>query len=119
VSLSEHFRYDGSVMGSLDLPHMLLVQFTFGIHDWIHCGTTAQLRGITLFTSTIPVYIIKTVSQAVLRSCNSQSSSSRPEDTAKMINAVLVFNNNGQPRLTKFYTQLVNSPPKPRFTLPI
>merc|ERR1712070_1095511 len=25
---------------------------------------------------------------------------------AKMINAVLVFNNNGQPRLTKFYTQL-------------
>jgi hypothetical protein len=27
----------------------------------------------------------------------------------KMINAVLVFNNNGQPRLTKFYTQLVGS----------
>lgn len=27
--------------------------------------------------------------------------------TAAMINAVLVFNNNGQPRLTKFYTQLV------------
>lgn len=26
-----------------------------------------------------------------------------------MINAVLVFNNNGQPRLTKFYTQLVRS----------
>lgn len=26
---------------------------------------------------------------------------------AAMINAVLVFNNNGQPRLTKFYTQLV------------
>jgi len=26
-----------------------------------------------------------------------------------MINAVLVFNNNGQPRLTKFYTQLVQS----------
>lgn len=25
-----------------------------------------------------------------------------------MINAVLVFNNNGQPRLTKFYTQLVS-----------
>lgn len=25
----------------------------------------------------------------------------------RMINAVLVFNNNGQPRLTKFYTQLV------------
>jgi AP-3 complex subunit sigma len=25
-----------------------------------------------------------------------------------MINAVLVFNNAGQPRLTKFYTQLVN-----------
>lgn len=24
-----------------------------------------------------------------------------------MISAVLVFNNNGQPRLTKFYTQLV------------
>jgi hypothetical protein len=24
-----------------------------------------------------------------------------------MINAVLVFNNNGQPRLTKFYSQLV------------
>jgi AP-3 complex subunit sigma len=23
-----------------------------------------------------------------------------------MINAVLVFNNNGQPRLTKFYTQI-------------
>ena len=27
-----------------------------------------------------------------------------------MINAVLVFNNNGQPRLTKFYTQLVRLP---------
>lgn len=27
--------------------------------------------------------------------------------TYKMINAVLVFNNNGQPRLTKFYTTLV------------
>ena len=26
---------------------------------------------------------------------------------AAMINAVLVFNNSGQPRLTKFYTQLV------------
>lgn len=24
-----------------------------------------------------------------------------------MINAVLVFNNNGQPRLTKFYSQIV------------
>ena len=29
-----------------------------------------------------------------------------------MINAVLVFNNSGQPRLTKFYTQLV------RYALP-
>jgi Clathrin adaptor complex small chain len=28
-----------------------------------------------------------------------------------MINAVLVFNNTGQPRLTKFYTQLVRFPP--------
>lgn len=28
-----------------------------------------------------------------------------------MINAVLVFNNNGQPRLTKFYTQLVSRYP--------
>ncbi len=27
-----------------------------------------------------------------------------------MINAVLVFNNSGQPRLTKFYTQLVRFP---------
>lgn len=27
----------------------------------------------------------------------------------KMINAILVFNNNGQPRLTKFYTQLVSN----------
>lgn len=27
-----------------------------------------------------------------------------------MINAVLVFNNSGQPRLTKFYTQLVYLP---------
>jgi hypothetical protein len=27
-----------------------------------------------------------------------------------MINAVLVFNNAGQPRLTKFYTQLVGLP---------
>lgn len=32
--------------------------------------------------------------------------------TSEMINAVLVFNNAGQPRLTKFYTQLV------RFSLP-
>ena len=30
--------------------------------------------------------------------------------TLKMINAVLVFNNSGQPRLTKFYTQLVRLP---------
>jgi hypothetical protein len=28
-----------------------------------------------------------------------------------MINAVLVFNNAGQPRLTKFYTQLVRTTP--------
>ncbi len=28
-----------------------------------------------------------------------------------MINAVLVFNNSGQPRLTKFYTQLVQPLP--------
>lgn len=26
-----------------------------------------------------------------------------------MINAMLVFNNSGQPRLTKFYTQLVST----------
>lgn len=32
---------------------------------------------------------------------------------AKMINAVLVFNNAGQPRLTKFYTQLVRPLPPP------
>jgi hypothetical protein len=31
----------------------------------------------------------------------------RYSQAAAMINAVLVFNNNGQPRLTKFYTQLV------------
>lgn len=31
----------------------------------------------------------------------------RPSPVAIMINAVLVFNNAGQPRLTKFYTQLV------------
>lgn len=30
-----------------------------------------------------------------------------PSLVAIMINAVLVFNNAGQPRLTKFYTQLV------------
>lgn len=33
-----------------------------------------------------------------------------------MINAILVFNNSGQPRLTKFYTQLVRlavPPPSP------
>lgn len=41
-----------------------------------------------------------------------------------MINAVLVFNNNGQPRLTKFYTQLVSSAattnrPKQRLTQPL
>lgn len=29
---------------------------------------------------------------------------------ANMINAVLVFNNNGQPRLVKFYSQIVLSP---------
>lgn len=33
--------------------------------------------------------------------------------TTKMINAVLVFNNAGQPRLTKFYTQLVRTSPLP------
>lgn len=31
-----------------------------------------------------------------------------PHTRIAMINAVLVFNNNGQPRLTKFYTQLVS-----------
>ncbi|KGO59735.1 AP complex, mu/sigma subunit [Penicillium expansum] len=36
-----------------------------------------------------------------------------------MINAVLVFNNNGQPRLTKFYTQLVSiAPPRSRTRAP-
>jgi hypothetical protein len=35
-----------------------------------------------------------------------------------MINAVLVFNNAGQPRLTKFYTQLVGPfPCKQGFSL--
>jgi hypothetical protein len=33
---------------------------------------------------------------------------SLPPTKAKMINAMLVFNNAGQPRLTKFYTQLVS-----------
>lgn len=37
---------------------------------------------------------------------------------AIMINAVLVFNNNGQPRLTKFYTQLVCTSPTPPHHLP-
>ena len=39
----------------------------------------------------------------------------------KMINAVLVFNNNGQPRLTKFYNQLVPLPfpPYPSSTSPL
>jgi hypothetical protein len=41
-------------------------------------------------------------------SCRSPRSSPGPPDT--MINAVLVFNNNGQPRLTKFYTQIVRKP---------
>lgn len=31
-----------------------------------------------------------------------------PSNLAIMINAVLVFNNAGQPRLTKFYTQLAS-----------
>ncbi len=35
----------------------------------------------------------------------------------KMINAVLVFNNSGQPRLTKFYTQLVRNS-QPYYTSP-
>lgn len=35
----------------------------------------------------------------------------RHQTLANMINAVLVFNNAGQPRLTKFYTQLVDPPP--------
>lgn len=33
-----------------------------------------------------------------------------------MINAFLVFNGQGQPRLTKFYTQLV-TPPTPLHTM--
>lgn len=33
-----------------------------------------------------------------------------PTIVAAMLNAVLVFNNAGQPRLTKFYTQLVCHP---------
>ena len=36
-----------------------------------------------------------------------QQSETAPCDPAAMINAVLVFNNAGQPRLTKFYSQLV------------
>jgi len=42
------------------------------------------------------------------------SSSKPPHHPYKMINAVLVFNNAGQPRLTKFYTQLVRP-----FTFPV
>jgi Clathrin adaptor complex small chain len=34
-----------------------------------------------------------------------------------MINAVLVFNNSGQPRLTKFYTQLVRRAHNPSLPL--
>jgi hypothetical protein len=39
--------------------------------------------------------------------CNGRVQDSNHSDT--MINAVLVFNNAGQPRLTKFYTQLVHT----------
>jgi hypothetical protein len=39
--------------------------------------------------------------------------------TTIMINAVLVFNNNGQPRLTKFYTQLVSLKTHHTLNLPI
>ena len=56
-------------------------------------------------------------SQATTRSLSSRKHTLFPsrchdhDDTTTqtpiMINAVLVFNNNGQPRLTKFYTQLV------------
>ena len=34
-----------------------------------------------------------------------------PRASRSMINAFLVFNGSGQPRLTKFYTQLVPLPP--------
>lgn len=36
------------------------------------------------------------------------------DQPSNMINAVLVFNNNGQPRLTKFYSQIVGLGAKSR-----
>jgi hypothetical protein len=39
-----------------------------------------------------------------------EKTQTRDISRSDMINAVLVFNNNGQPRLTKFYTQLVRPP---------
>lgn len=53
--------------------------------------------------------VIPSALQAHILTDTGSFSAERLEDTA-MISAVLVFNNNGQPRLTKFYTQLVEKP---------
>lgn len=60
-----------------------------------------DLIGITfLCRTTWAIFFLHT------RDCGLKSSRYHP---SIMINAVLVFNNSGQPRLTKFYTQLVRS----------
>lgn len=46
-------------------------------------------------------------SPRILRRDIVQKPIATPPNITTMINAVLVFNNAGQPRLTKFYTQLV------------
>ena len=73
----------------LELPHN---------EDHILAGTSATLN-IRVFTLQLTIY----------QSCGCYwSQLSISYKSRNMINAVLVFNNNGQPRLTKFYTQLVN-----------
>lgn len=47
------------------------------------------------------------ISPGLIRRSSSTDVKVLYSQAAAMINAVLVFNNNGQPRLTKFYTQLV------------
>ena len=48
-------------------------------------------------------------SPRILRRDIVQKPIATPPNITTMINAVLVFNNAGQPRLTKFYTQLETS----------
>ncbi|KXT03992.1 hypothetical protein AC578_9227 [Pseudocercospora eumusae] len=76
------------------------------------CDTTSgygggvQIAAPQSVENTTSTLDLTRVSPGAASTTTDSASTNKADPRANMINAVLVFNNNGQPRLTKFYTQL-------------